>query len=90
MQTIVRVEGPADEIETKLSDLQGVSGVERTQREGEFIVESEADETIRHRIARTLVECHWGLSEMRARDLSLEEVFVQLVTEETKPFIHEE
>ena len=90
MQTTLRVDGPAHEIEAKLSTLQGVLGIKRTQREGEFIVESDADETIRHRIARTIVEANWGLTEMRARDLSLEEVFVQLVTEETEPLTHEE
>jgi ABC-2 type transport system ATP-binding protein len=90
MQTVLRVEGPASEIEARLASLPGVLAVERTLRAGEFIVESDSDETVRHRIAKTVVESHWGLSEMRARDLSLEDVFVQLVTEETKPPTHGE
>ena len=47
-------------------------------------MESAADDDLRPLIAKTVVESGWGLKEMRASDLSLEEVFVQLVTEEGK------
>jgi len=47
-------------------------------------VESAPDESLRPLIAKTIVESGWGLKEMRTSDLSLEDVFVQLVTEEGK------
>jgi ABC-2 type transport system ATP-binding protein len=81
-RTTLRIDGPQSEIGEKLLSVEGVSKVEGGVRRGEFIVESGSDERTRPRLARAVVEAGWGLQEMRARDLSLEEVFVQLVTEE--------
>jgi ABC-2 type transport system ATP-binding protein len=48
------------------------------------VVESTPEENIRPFLAKTIVEAGWGLKEMKSLDLSLEEVFVHLVTEEGK------
>jgi ABC-2 type transport system ATP-binding protein len=84
LRTILHVDGPADEVQTKLASLQGVTRVVASHGGGEFLVESAADESLRPLIAKTVVESGWGLKEMRTSDLSLEDVFVQLVTEEGK------
>ncbi len=47
-----------------------------------FIVESELGRDIREEISKTVVEKGWGLLEMKPLVLSLEEVFLQLTTEE--------
>ncbi len=84
LRTILHVDGPPAEVRSKLESLQGVTRVLPSQRGGEILVESTADDSLRPLIAKTVVESGWGLKEMRASDLSLEEVFVQLVTEEGK------
>jgi ABC-2 type transport system ATP-binding protein len=50
--------------------------------EGSFIVESDLGRDIREELARTVVENGWGLLEMKPLILSLEEVFLQLTTQE--------
>ena len=72
------------EVLEKLGSLAGVARVAPTQRAGEILVESTADESLRPLMAKTIVESGWGLKEMRTGDLSLEDVFVQLVTDEGK------
>jgi len=83
LRTVISVDGAQeDEITRKLMSLTGVSEVRSLDKKGEFIVESGPDEGIRPLIARTIVESGWNLREMRSGEMSLEEVFVQLVTEE--------
>jgi len=82
MRTVMWVNGPPPDVERKLLSVEGVFQVEGEKREGEFIVKSLYDENIRPALARAIVDSGWGLREMRSRDLSLEEVFVRLVTEE--------
>ena len=82
MQTVMWVNGPPSDVERKLLSVEGVFQVEGDKGEGEFIVKSLFDENIRPALARAIIDSGWGLREMRSRDLSLEEVFVRLVTEE--------
>jgi ABC-2 type transport system ATP-binding protein len=82
MRTVMWVNGPPSDVERKLLSVEGVFQVEGEKLEGEFIVKSLCDENIRPALARAIVDSGWGLREMRSRDLSLEEVFVRLVTEE--------
>ncbi len=84
LRTILQVDGPPAEVQAKLESLQGVIRIVPSHRGGEILVESAADESLRPLIAKTVVESGWGLKEMRTSDLSLEDVFVQLVTEERK------
>jgi ABC-2 type transport system ATP-binding protein len=84
LRTVLSVDGPADEVKAKLESLQGITMVRTSQVESEFVVESIPDEKLRPLLAKTIVESGWGLKEMKSVDLSLEEVFVHLVTEEGK------
>ncbi|MBW2616553.1 MAG: ABC transporter ATP-binding protein, partial [Deltaproteobacteria bacterium] len=83
-RTVLSIDGPAAEVKKKLLSLQGVSRVEEAEQEGTFIVESVSGENIRPMMAKAVVESNWGLREMRSKDLSLEDVFIKLVTEEEK------
>jgi ABC-2 type transport system ATP-binding protein len=49
---------------------------------GKFVVEMNKDQDVRSQLAKIVVDQGWGLLEMAGRELSLEEIFVQLVTEE--------
>ena len=83
---LVRVEGPALEI---VRALGAVGGVQTVKQDGvgstnivTCVVESEKDRDVRKDIAAAVVQQHWGLLELRPVDLTLEEVFIRLVTEE--------
>jgi ABC-2 type transport system ATP-binding protein len=68
--------------------LQGIPGVTRVavadHRSGSdgFEVESARGTDIRRDIARTVVNSGWGLLELRPMRMSLEEIFLQVTTEE--------
>ena len=47
-----------------------------------FSLECTAGSDVREHIASTIVQRGWGLRELRAASVSLEDVFVQLVTSE--------
>jgi len=47
-----------------------------------FVVESERSRDLRRDVSRMIVERGWGLLELRPADMTLEEVFIRLVTEE--------
>ena len=49
---------------------------------GAYEVESERGSDIRRDLARTIVNNGWGLLELRPMRMSLEEVFLQVTTEE--------
>ena len=50
---------------------------------GVFEVQSERGRDVRREIAREIVTRGWGLLELRPMRISLEEVFLQVTTEET-------
>lgn len=69
--------------------LRSISGVLRVtsqsvsnNNESSYLIEYNLGEDIRERLAKTVVESGWGLLEMKPLTLSLEEVFLQLTTEE--------
>ena len=49
-----------------------------------YIIESKKDRDVRKDVAAAVVRHNWGLLELRPVDLTLEDVFVRLVTEETE------
>ena len=86
-RTLVRVEGPAEAVRDVLSAVPGVDHVEVTNGAGhagvcEFAARSDAGEPARKAIAATVIGHGWGLIEVRPLALSLEDLFVRLVTEE--------
>ena len=83
-RTILLIDGPAPEITTKLKAVAGVQQVHTTERSGEYIVESASDEKIRPLLAQAVAQAGWDLRELKTGELSLEEIFVQLVTDETR------
>jgi ABC-2 type transport system ATP-binding protein len=76
--------GEAAEVGAAFSGLEGVLRAnEEADGEGTVHrVEYSLEHDVREELARVAVERGWGLLEMRSDDLSLEEVFLQLTTEE--------
>lgn len=77
------IQGPEEEVLKALATQPGVLKAEGgDDGPGSYLVEMDKEQDIRADLARSVIEKGWGLLEMRGQELSLEEVFVQLVTEE--------
>ena len=83
----VQVAGTPDAAEV----LQGVTGVRKVQRADQhqefsgYEIEAEENRDIRTDIARAVVNAGLGLLELRPMRLSLEDIFLQLTTEDQGP-----
>jgi ABC-2 type transport system ATP-binding protein len=80
-RVLMTVAGPNDRVEAAL---RGVAGVKRvlSQGEGKYLVETDPGQELRPQLARLVVEGGWQLLELKAQEFTLEEVFINLVTEE--------
>jgi len=79
----ILLSSPPDSIESEISAMEGVISV---QKDGEhndaFIIETQRDRDIRETVAKYCVEKNYGLKEIKKISLSLEDIFINLVTEE--------
>jgi ABC-2 type transport system ATP-binding protein len=78
---LLMVSGPPVEVEAAL---QKISGINRVQSLGDhkFLVEADPIRELRPELARLVVAQGWDLLEMKTQEFTLEEVFLNLVTEE--------
>lgn len=85
-KVIVEVDGPPDQVRHTLSGIPGVLGVETVEAVQDAIfryqVDSDKTQDVRRSLASAVISNGWGLLELRATEMSLEDVFVQLVTTE--------
>ena len=82
---LLEVEGPAEEVQRTLAGVQGVLAVTLQEaRDGRrrFLVETEREQDLRKDLARAVANSGWGLTELRPVDLTLEDIFIRLVTRE--------
>jgi ABC-2 type transport system ATP-binding protein len=80
----VQVDGP-DTAADVLRQVPGVMAVSVTDQHGAltgYEVEAAASQDVRRDVARAIVQHGWGLLELRPMRMSLEEIFLQLTTEE--------
>ncbi|HZE21766.1 MAG TPA: ABC transporter ATP-binding protein, partial [Desulfobaccales bacterium] len=80
-RVLVTVSGPVDQVEGALEAVAGVSRV-RSQGNGKYLVEADNGLELRPQLARLIVERGWELLELKTMEFTLEEVFLNLVTEE--------
>jgi ABC-2 type transport system ATP-binding protein len=66
-----------------LAGIPGVTRVAAADAGGGFEIESEQGADIRRELAKTIVNRGWGLLELRPMRMSLEEIFLQVTTDET-------
>lgn len=80
------IDGPVESVREKLESIDGVVGVKVTGgadgKPAGFNVECKLNTDLRRTIAATVVSQGWGLLELRGISLSLEDVFINLVTNE--------
>lgn len=82
LQVYLEVDGPRAEIMAKIGELPGVLGVKPANGDSTYFIESRRGQDLRPELARTVVEHGWQLRELKLQDLSLEDIFMQLVTDE--------
>jgi len=80
LQIEIEVEGPSDKIVESLSKMEGIEKIKNTAQS--YIIDVEKDKELRASIAKNIVESGYGLLEMKTRSMSLEDIFLRLVTEE--------
>lgn len=74
-----------DELHLSARDLSArQAGAQAGESTSTFVVESERHCDLRREVSRLIVERGWGLLELRPADMSLEEIFVRLVTKEAQ------
>jgi ABC-2 type transport system ATP-binding protein len=88
-QTIfVQVDAPAGtEVAAALAAIPGVTQVTPVDQRGtlaSYEIDCQKDEDRRREVARLIVSRDWGLVELRPSRLSLEDIFLQLTTDEAK------
>jgi len=75
---------PSDSLETEILRMEDVLSVKKDgKEENAFIIETEKEKDLREEIAKYCVEKNYGLREIKRISLSLEDIFINLVTEET-------
>lgn len=75
------VQGPEAQVAAALQAVPGVARV-NNRGEGRYLVEAGNDQDLRPELARSLVQQGFGLLELKTQEFTLEEVFLNLVTEE--------
>ncbi|NWG14252.1 MAG: ATP-binding cassette domain-containing protein [Acidobacteria bacterium] len=80
------VDGPAPAVHEKLSSIDGVLGVSAEEgkngQPSRFTVECKLNTDLRRTLAAAVVSQGWGLLELRGVSVSLEDVFINLITKE--------
>lgn len=83
---ILKIDGDSKSV---LDELNGIKGVVRVGKKealtstlNEYLVEMEDGVDVRKEFAPRIVKNNWGLFEMRPFEMSLEDIFIKLVTKE--------
>jgi ABC-2 type transport system ATP-binding protein len=77
----LQVRGPEAQVAAALQMVPGVNRITLSEP-GRYLVEADDENDLRPRLARAIVERGWDLLELRAQEFTLEDVFLNLVTEE--------
>ena len=86
-RVFMEIQGPPSEIASQLKKTPGVIDVRTvatTDGRHRFQIESELKKEIRSDLARTVVQNGWGLFELQAETMSLEDIFLKLTTAEER------
>ena len=87
-QVLIKAEGPVSQITEALNKVNGVKNVEQKAAAGEklnfYRVEAKPDVEVINELARTIYEKGWKLKEIRPLDMTLEDIFIKLVTEQSE------
>jgi ABC-2 type transport system ATP-binding protein len=83
-QIYMEVQGPRSAVMDTLRTTPGVLAVAPANGKFAYVIESVRGADSRPELARAVVENGWQLRELKTQELTLEDIFMQLVTEEPK------
>jgi ABC-2 type transport system ATP-binding protein len=84
VKIVLEVSGPVQEFEQAIANMTGVEKVSAVSNgTSKFVIETDPSTDLRPEIAAMAVQKGCGLLELKKMQLSLEDIFMQLVTEET-------
>jgi ABC-2 type transport system ATP-binding protein len=86
-RVFMEIQGPASEITSQLKKTPGVVDVQTvasTDGRHRFQIDGELRKDIRSDLARIVVQNGWGLYELQAETMSLEDIFLKLTTAEER------
>ena len=84
----MEIRGPAREVANRLREVNGVREVSRTQVDGSvyrYTLETQPGSNLREDLSGLIVKQGWGLLELQAVSMSLEDIFIQLTVPEIEP-----
>ncbi len=79
------VDGPVEAVREKLQTIDGVLSIQTegiTENQSTYVIECKLDSDLRRVLAAAVVSQNWGLLELRGVSMSLEDVFLNLITKE--------
>ena len=76
------IDGPTDEIRAMLQGLEGVLDVSSEPGEGIYLVTSAPGQDVRDALTKQVVDGGYSLCELRPLDMTLEDIFLSLTSEE--------
>ena len=76
-----QITGPRDNVKELVAGVDGVVEVQ-TEGEADFVVTTAPGIDVRDRLSSAVVGAGYGLRELRSQEVSLEEIFLRLTTEE--------
>jgi ABC-2 type transport system ATP-binding protein len=80
------VEGPMEAVREKLAGIDGVLSMQSNEESGgssvTYMIECRLNSDLRRVLASTVASQGWGLLELRGVSMSLEDVFINLITKE--------
>ena len=79
----LQVDAQGADVGSVIRQVPGVTDVHPADAQGGLEVASETGRDVRRELAATVVSRGWGLLELRPMRISLEEVFLQLTTDDT-------
>jgi ABC-2 type transport system ATP-binding protein len=83
---MLKAEGPVSDIINTISGLPGITTIDRKEpgagKNGFYEIEAEENADVINEIAKSVYENNWKLKEIRPVDMTLEEIFIKVVTEE--------
>jgi ABC-2 type transport system ATP-binding protein len=83
---LAEIEGPPDDIMKELKGVSGVTNIEKKDAKSDntftYLIDSTIDRDIRKELFAAVSKNGWLLTEIRQIDMSLEDIFLKLVTEE--------
>lgn len=81
---ILKVRDSQNGIFEKLGALENVISV-KTEKQGQFLIESEMGSHVQDQVARLALENSWGIEELKLVSMTLEDIFLRLTLEENEP-----